>query len=85
MIDFVIVRENGAIISCGSLPDESIKHMTLNAGETLVRNISIGDPSLHYWDGVTAQPMPPRPPWLRSRSATTPHRRIRLSGMTASL
>lgn len=64
MISYVVVAEHGQIIECGQVQDEVIDLIKPPMGATLIRGVSISDPSMHVWDGQQAQPLPPRPSFL---------------------
>lgn len=61
MTPYITVAEHGRIVSCGFVQEEVVELMRQTDGACLICGVSIADPSLFYWDGETAQPIPDRP------------------------
>ena len=61
MISYITVAEHGRITSCGCVQKEVIDLMRSTETGRMICGVSITDPSLFYWDGEAAQPMPERP------------------------
>ena len=61
MISYITVKPSGQICSSGYVQKSVIDSIYIPEGARVIKGVSVGDPSMFYWDGEAIQEIPESP------------------------